>query len=128
MRGSRWRKLDFWQIARFRLRKVLCAASTSWVHGGTLTHLGTWIANGDHAQCHCSILILAPATCFYQPDVEGEDLPDLAAARVVAVSSAREALAEAVKFGDTPPDRIEVTDDQGREVLIVPLADVFKES
>ena len=62
------------------------------------------------------------------PDVEGEDLPDLAAARVVAVSSAREALAEAVKFGDTPPDRIEVTDDQGREVLIVPLADVFKES
>ena len=62
------------------------------------------------------------------PDVEGEDLPDLAAARVVEVSSAREALAEAVKFGDTPPDRIEVTDDQGREVLIVPLADVFKES
>ena len=105
----------------------MCAASTSWVHGGTLTHLGTWIANGDHAQCHCSILILAPATCFYRTS-RAKTFRIPAAARVVAVSSAREALAEAVKFGDTPPDRIEVTDDQGREVLIVPLADVFKES
>ena len=62
------------------------------------------------------------------PDVEGEDLPDVAAARVVAVSSVREALSEAVKVGDTPPDHIEVTDGQEREVLIVPLVDVLKEN
>ena len=37
------------------------------------------------------------------PDLEGEDLPDLDAAREVAMSSAREALVEAVRFGDTPP-------------------------
>ena len=60
------------------------------------------------------------------PDLEGEDLPDLAAARRVAVSSAREALAEAVKFGDTPPDIIQVTDSKGTEVAIVPLMDVLQ--
>jgi hypothetical protein len=60
------------------------------------------------------------------PDLEGEDLPDLAAARVVAMSSAREALAEAVKFGDTPPDIIQVTDSEGNEVAIVPLMQVLQ--
>jgi hypothetical protein len=58
-------------------------------------------------------------------DLEGEDLPDLAAARTVAMSSAREALAEAVKFGDTPPDIIQVTDSAGNEVAIVPLMQVL---
>jgi hypothetical protein len=60
------------------------------------------------------------------PDIEGEDLPDLASARTVAMSSAREALAEAVKFGDTPPDIIQVTDSEGNEVAIVPLLDVVQ--
>jgi hypothetical protein len=60
------------------------------------------------------------------PDLEGEDLPDLAAAPTVAVSSAREALAEAVKFGDTPTDIIQVTDSEGNEVAIVPLMEVLQ--
>jgi hypothetical protein len=60
------------------------------------------------------------------PDLEGEDLPDLAAARAVAMSSAREALAEAVKFGDTPPDIIQVTDSEGNEVAVVPLMEVLQ--
>jgi hypothetical protein len=60
------------------------------------------------------------------PDLEGEDLPDLAAARAVAMSSAREALAEAVKFGDTPPDIIQVTDSEGNEVAIVTLMEVLQ--
>jgi hypothetical protein len=36
------------------------------------------------------------------PDLQGEDLPDIETARTVAISTAREALLEAVKFGDTP--------------------------
>ncbi len=59
------------------------------------------------------------------PDLEGEDLPDLDAARTVATASAREALLEAVKFGDTAPDQILVTDGEGREVLTVALADII---
>ena len=43
-------------------------------------------------------------------DLEGEDLPDAAAARRVAEKSAREALIEAVKTGDTAPDCIQITD------------------
>jgi hypothetical protein len=53
-------------------------------------------------------------------------LPDLASARAVAMSSAREALAEALKFGDTPPDIIQVTDREGNEVAIVPLMEVLQ--
>jgi hypothetical protein len=37
-------------------------------------------------------------------DLEGEELPNVAAAREVAIASAREALLEAVKMKDTPPD------------------------
>jgi hypothetical protein len=59
-------------------------------------------------------------------DIEGEELPDLAAARTVALSSAREVLAEAVKFGYTPPDVIQVTDSEGNEVAIVSLLDVLQ--
>jgi hypothetical protein len=59
-------------------------------------------------------------------DLEGENLPDLAAARKVAMSSAREALAEALKFGDTPPDIIQITDSEGNEVAIVPLMEVLR--
>jgi hypothetical protein len=42
------------------------------------------------------------------------------------MSSAREALAEAVKFGDTPPDIIQVTDSEGNEVAVVPLMEVLQ--
>lgn len=60
------------------------------------------------------------------PDLEGEDLPDLDAAREVAMSSAREALVEAVRFGDIPPDQIQVTDSEGNEVALVPLTAVLR--
>jgi hypothetical protein len=49
-------------------------------------------------------------------DVEGEELPDLATARRVAERSARETLIEAVKTGDVAPDRIQITDNEGREI------------
>jgi hypothetical protein len=60
------------------------------------------------------------------PDVEGEELPDLAAARRVAIASARETIVEAVKAGDTPPDHIQITDSEGCEVGIVPIIDVLQ--
>jgi hypothetical protein len=59
-------------------------------------------------------------------DVEGEELPNVAAAREVAIASAREALLEAVKMKDTPPDRIQVTDSQGREVMTVLTSDLLR--
>ena len=59
-------------------------------------------------------------------DVEGEELPDVAAAREVAIASAREALVEAVKMKDTPPDCIQVTDSQGRELMTVLTADLLR--
>ena len=59
------------------------------------------------------------------PDPEGEELPNLDAARDVAEKSAREALIEAVKTGDTAPDYIQVTDDDGREVATVFLEDLL---
>jgi hypothetical protein len=62
------------------------------------------------------------------PDLEGEDLPDLDAARAVAMSSAREALVEAVKFGDKPPDQIQITDSEGNEVGIVPLTQILQDA
>jgi hypothetical protein len=40
----------------------------------------------------------------------------------VAIASAREALIEAVKTGDTPPDCVHVTDIDGRDVVIIFLA------
>lgn len=60
------------------------------------------------------------------PDLEGEDLPDVAAARTVAMTTAREALLEAVKFGDRPPDHIQVTDGEGREVMTVDLSELLR--
>jgi hypothetical protein len=53
------------------------------------------------------------------PDIEGEELPNVYSARDIAEQSAREALIEAVKTGDVTPDCIQVTDDEGREVLTV---------
>jgi hypothetical protein len=59
-------------------------------------------------------------------DLEGEELPDFATALKVAEASAREALIEAVKTGDTAPDCIQITDGEGREVGIVPLQDLLQ--
>jgi hypothetical protein len=58
-------------------------------------------------------------------DLEGEDLPDIATARKVAENSAREALIEAIKTGDTAPDCIQITDGGGREIGIVPLQELL---
>jgi hypothetical protein len=62
---------------------------------------------------------------MFLPDPEGEELPDLAAARDVAEKLAREALIEAVRTGDTVPDCILVTDDEGNEVAAVFLKDLI---
>jgi uncharacterized protein DUF6894 len=59
------------------------------------------------------------------PDPDGEELPSIDAARDVAEKSAREALIEAVKTGDTAPDCIQVTDSEGREVATVFLEDLL---
>jgi hypothetical protein len=56
---------------------------------------------------------------MFLPDPDGEELPSLAAAREVAEITAREALVEAVKTGDTAPDCIQVTDNHGHEVATV---------
>jgi hypothetical protein len=56
---------------------------------------------------------------LFLPDPEGEELPNVDSAREVAEQSAREALIEAVKSGDIAPDCIQVTDNEGREVLTV---------
>jgi hypothetical protein len=62
---------------------------------------------------------------MFLPDPEGEELPNVAAARDVAEQSARQALIEAVKTGDTAPDRILVTDSAGNEVATVLLEDLL---
>jgi hypothetical protein len=59
-------------------------------------------------------------------DDEGEDLPSRDAARSVAMSSAREALLEAVKTGDVPPDDIQVTDSRCKIVMTIALDDLIK--
>jgi hypothetical protein len=60
------------------------------------------------------------------PDLEGEELPNVAAACEVAIASARETLIEAVKTQDTPPDCIQVTDSDGQEVVTIFLADLLR--
>jgi hypothetical protein len=59
------------------------------------------------------------------PDLEGEELPNVTAARKVAEVTARETLIEAIKTGDTAPDCIQVTDSEGREVGTVFLEDLL---
>lgn len=61
------------------------------------------------------------------PDEEGVDLPDLAAARMEAVLSARELMAADVARGRLQLDqRIEVTDENSRIVLAVPFRDIIE--
>jgi hypothetical protein len=59
-------------------------------------------------------------------DDEGIDCPTVAAAKQEALASAREMLANAIKF-DQPrvPDCFVIADASGREVLRVPVKDVL---
>ena len=74
--------------------------------------------------CHCSILTLSPVTCSCRT-LRGRSFRTSNLAREVAEQSAREALIEAVKTGDTAPDCIQVTDGEGREVVTVFLEDLL---
>jgi len=59
-------------------------------------------------------------------DDEGEDLPDLSAARREAERAARELLAEAIRAGkDEVPEGFVITDERGREIDVVLLAAVL---
>jgi hypothetical protein len=58
-------------------------------------------------------------------DDEGTDLPDLDAARELALATARELLGNAIKEGkDVVPNTIMIADAFGREVASVPMRDV----
>jgi hypothetical protein len=62
-------------------------------------------------------------------DVEGVDLPDLAAARREAELSAREMLADAIKSGrERVPEAFVITDEEGRTLDTLPLSAVLPES
>jgi hypothetical protein len=59
-------------------------------------------------------------------DDEGFELPNLAAARKEALATAREIVADAVKFGkDRTPDSVLIADADGREVMTVSLKDAL---
>jgi hypothetical protein len=60
-------------------------------------------------------------------DPEGEELPDLVAARVEAVSAVRDIAAELVGNGDLldMSGRIEITDEGGETLLNVPFRDAL---
>lgn len=52
-------------------------------------------------------------------DPEGSELPDLPTARAYAVACAREALANAIRFNTSAPDRIFIVGEDGTEMLTV---------
>lgn len=59
-------------------------------------------------------------------DVEGVDLPDLAAAQKVALDGARELICDQVRKGHLNlGHRVEVTDERGETVLKIAFRDVF---
>jgi len=59
-------------------------------------------------------------------DNEGLDLPSMTVATSLALESARELLAEAIKYGKQKiPDAVVVADDDGRTVLELPLVEVL---
>jgi len=59
-------------------------------------------------------------------DDEGQDWPDLSAARREAEQAARELLAEAIRAGkEEIPEAFVIADEDGREIDIVPLAAVL---
>ncbi len=62
-------------------------------------------------------------------DPEGSDLPDLAAARREALGGARDILASVIKAGrDLADEAILITDEEGREVDLVPFSDAVPQS
>ena len=58
-------------------------------------------------------------------DPDGSELPDLPAARQYALLSARELLANAIRFDTAVPDRIFVIDERGNELLSVLITEVL---
>ena len=62
------------------------------------------------------------------PDEEGEELPDVAAAKREAERSAREILCEAIKAGKADvPDAFVIADEAGRTLHVLPLVAVLPE-
>jgi hypothetical protein len=62
-------------------------------------------------------------------DPEGEELPDTDHAIEEAIMAAREILAAAIRAGKEPPiDTIVIADDRGRQIEVVPLAEVLPKS
>jgi uncharacterized protein DUF6894 len=61
-------------------------------------------------------------------DTEGSALPGLPAAHECAMQSARELLANAIRFDTNVPDKIFVVDEDGIELLTVFIADVLPNS
>ncbi len=60
-------------------------------------------------------------------DEEGRELPDLEAARELALENAREIVCANIREGYLNLDhRIEVTDADGREVLVITFRDAFR--
>jgi hypothetical protein len=60
------------------------------------------------------------------PDVEGAHLTDASEARQMAIRSAREILADAIRAGkNRVPEAIIIADEQGRTVGTIPLAAVL---
>ena len=62
----------------------------------------------------------------FTEDEEGRDLPDEAAARTIAVEGARSLLSHEVSGGTLDlRGRIEVVDDEGRPLFVLPFSDVI---
>jgi hypothetical protein len=60
-------------------------------------------------------------------DLEGTELASPAAAREMAVESARELLADAVKTGRRPPDAVIISTEDGRDIMTIPMSEVLPE-
>jgi hypothetical protein len=62
-------------------------------------------------------------------DDDGQDLADASAAKLEAISCAREIVAGAIRSGHASvPDAFVIADERGQEIDIVPLAMVLPES
>ena len=62
-------------------------------------------------------------------DPEGEDLPDIDAARQEALLAARDLLSDAIRSGRTKiPEAFVIADEEGRKLDVVPLCAVLPES
>jgi hypothetical protein len=60
-------------------------------------------------------------------DREGTDLPDIQAARIEAIEDARLLMSQAISLGhDVSPRSIQIIDEQGDVVLLVPFTEAFE--